>query len=367
MGNIPVTQVKGIFTKAYLQAYKETIPAPSFLRSFFTTKTFATKYVGIEVQRGTEKISADVIRGTDGVRNQFSLSSEKQYMPPFHDQNFDATDLDRYDRVFGASPEVAPATIGYLAADVAGKYIELRNKIERAKELQAAQVFTNGVVSISNGTDIDFKRSASSQVDLATNGGYWSSASATVEAQLIAGAAFIRQTGKNAVNELDLVMSGSAWVALKQTNYFQNVANFRQVQLVDIRRPQSTAFGAAYHGQLIAGAYIFNVWTYDEVYEVGAARTITRYMAANTAFMVPAQGTRFEMVHAGVPAIIRDQKNAEFPEYISNQASEYWLNNYIDPKGKTHTFEIMSAPLALPVTIDMMYTMQVLGDGGVVS
>jgi hypothetical protein len=155
-------------------------------------------------------------------------------------------------------------------------------------------------------------------------------------------------------------MSGSEWTALKKTNYFTNAANFQQVKLIDINMPQKTAFGAGFMGEISAGAYTFKVWTYDEVYESGPSKTITRYWPANKVFMTPEQGTRFTLAHAGVPGIIRDVNNAEFPEFIQNQAGEYFVNNYIDAKAKSHTFEIMSAPVAIPVTVDMIYTMQAL-------
>jgi hypothetical protein len=362
MGNIPTQQARGIFTQAYMTAFKEMVPASSFLKSFFTVETFDTKFVGIEVQRGTERIAVNVIRGADGQRNQFSKSSEKIYMPPFYNENFDATSLERYDRGFNMAEGVSLPTIGYLARDVANKYTALRMKIERAKEKQCAEVFETGIITLNNGDNIDFKRKSGSKVDL--SGAYWSDITADVESQLINGAEFIRQTGKNGEPELILVMSGAAWVALKKTNYFKNNANFQKVQLIDIQMPQASAFGAAYHGRIIAGAYTINVWTYDEVYEAHSDGSITRYLPSNKAFMVPARGTRFNVVHAGVPAIMRDLANAEFPEYITQQAAEYYLNNYIDPRGKAHIFEIYSAPLAVPVTVDQIYTMQVLGDSG---
>lgn len=357
--SINTQQAKGIFTKTYMAGFKEQVPTPSFLRSFFDTFTTATKTVGIEVQRGTEKMAVDVIRGTNGNRNKFSLSSEKQYMPPFYNENFDATSLDRYDRVFNDTEGVSPRTIGYLAADVMEKYNTLREKINRAKEKQAAEVFETGIVQLKNGDNIDFKRKAESKLDVNTGGDYWSVTGADVEGQLISGAEFIRNKGKNGTPVLNLVMSGQAWVALKKTDYFKNNADHTNVRLVDINLPQKNAFGAAYHGQISAGAYIMNVWTYDEVYE-DASGTVTRYMPSNTAFIVPTAGTRFAMAHAGVPAIIRDTANAEFGQRIVSQAAEFYLNNYIDSAGKAHIFEIYSAPLAVPVTIDMMYTMQVL-------
>lgn len=359
MGNISLSQAKGLFYKAYIARFKEIIPAASFLKSFFEVTTTTAKTVGIEVQRGTERIAVDVLRGQDGNRNQFSLSTEKEFLPPFLNENFDATLLDMYDRVFGGNiTDVPPAIVGYLANDIAEKYAMLRMKMERYKEKQAAEVFETGIVLLNKGTNIDFKRKAASKVDLGGAGGYWTTTTTDVETQLISGAEFIRQSGKNGTPEFNLVMSGASWVSFKKTNFFTNNATYQKVSLIDINTPQATAFGAAYHGRITAGAYIFNIWTYDEGYE-NSSGVFTRYMPANITFMTPVRGTRFLFSHAGIPAIIKDTRNAEFPEYIGMQAGEYWTNDYIDPKAKSHTFEIMSAPVPVPVTVDMMYTMQV--------
>lgn len=357
MANLPAVQARNIFTKVMIDAYNERIPSSSFLKSFFKVKTTATKTVSIEVQRGTEKIAVDVLRGTGGRRNQFSLSSEKEFLPPFYNENFDATSLDRYDRVFGMNANAVPKTIGYLASDVADKYMALREKIERAKELQAAQVFETGVVVTKNGDNIDFKRKAGSLVD--NSASPWSTTTTDVEAQLVAGAEFIRRTGKNSTSEFNITMSGTAWIALKKTDYFKNNANFNQVLLIDVNMPQASSNGASFHGRIVAGAYIFNVWTYDEGYDTDAG-VFTRYWNEKKVFITPVKGTKFDMAHAGVPAIIRDVKRAEFSQFIKQIASEYYMNNYIDPAAKAHIFEIYSAPLPVPVTVDMIYTMQIL-------
>ncbi len=355
--SLPLQQSKALFTKAYMKKFKETISVPSFFKSFFKTKTYVTKTIGIEVQRGTEKIAVDVLRGMDGKRNSFSKSTEKEFMPPFYNEYFDATSLDRYDVAFGANPTASPTTIGYLASDVAEKYVQLMNKIERSKELQCSQVLETGVVELVNGTNIDYKRKAGSMVDLVGAGGYWTTTTTNIEAQLIAGGDFLRKTGKNASKEVNLALSGEAWVNLKKSDYFKNTANFNQVSLFDVKMPQADASGAAFVGRITAGAYIVNVWVYDEGY-INQSGTWTRYMDVTKAVMTPVRGTIFELAHAGVPAIIADKKNAEFSEYIAQLKAEYYLNNYIDPKRKAHIFEILSAPLAVPVTVDMIYTMK---------
>ncbi|MCK5633411.1 major capsid protein, partial [bacterium] len=226
---LPLQQSRNLFTKAYMKAFKESIAVASFFRSFFTTKTYSTKTVAIEVQRGTERISVDVLRGVDGQRNSFSLSTEKEYMPPFHNEYFDATSLDRYD--VGFNQAINPATIGYLASDVAEKFVELRKKIERAKELQCAQVFATGIVTMTNGDNIDFKRQAGSKVDLTGAGGYWTTTTTDIESQLIAAGNFMRQVGKNAGKVLNLTMSGDLWVNFKLNDFFTTNAAYNQVKL----------------------------------------------------------------------------------------------------------------------------------------
>ncbi len=355
--SIPTVQSKKIFSMAYLQAYKERIPAPGFLKSFFDVKKFATKYVGIEVQRGSERIASDVVRGADGNRNTFSRSSEKQYMPPFFNENFDATQLDRYDIGFNQMENATPETIGYLGSDVADKLVTLREKIERAKEKQCSEVFETGVVTMNNGDNIDYKRKSGSIVDLG-GGDYWTNSDADIDGQFQSAGEFIRNYGKNATGEINAFMSTSALNALKTTDWFKNRADFRQVRLVDLNMAQRMSTGATLHGTVTAGSYIVYLWTYDEVYE-NSSGVITRYWPEEKVCCTPVGGSRFELLHAGVPAIIRDANNAEFPQFIQDQAAEYYINNYIDEKAKSHTFEIYSAPLAVPVTIDQIYTMKV--------
>jgi hypothetical protein len=66
--------------------------------------------------------------------------------------------------------------------------------------------------------------------------------------------------------------------------------------------------------------------------------------------------------YAGIPAIMRDKNSAEFSQFISPIEAEFYINNYIDPVKKAHWFEIASAPLAIPISVDRVYTLSVLTD-----
>jgi hypothetical protein len=157
---IAITQLRAEFTEALVATYSSRLRPTNFLRSFFPSVTAPTRYVSIEVQRLGEKIAADVLRGTEGNRNTFSRNTAKTFEPPFWREYFDATELDLYDRVLGnqMSGNPNPAMFAELVKTVADKLGVLNDKIERSKELQCSQVLVDGIVTMSNGDNIDFKR-----------------------------------------------------------------------------------------------------------------------------------------------------------------------------------------------------------------
>jgi len=351
--SIALEQHAAEFTQAIIDVYKEEVPTPSFLRSFFTTVSKPSKFVEIWVQRGTEKIAVDVNRGGGGRRNQFSKESQKVFLAPFYDEYFDATSLDTYDNMvnMGAPAELVGSTV----RNIGEKLQTLRDKINRAKELQASQVFETGVVQLNSGDNIDFKRKATSIVD---PGAYWGTTTTDIESQLIAAGTFLRTDGKSSAKVLNMIMSSTAWIALKKSDYFTKKANYNNVVLLDINMPIADSTGASYHGQITAGSFILNCWTYDETYETDAG-VDTRYLDANNVIILPATGTRFVMAHAGLPKIIADPARAEF-NFINNMAAEFMVYNNIDTKRFAHNFGVMSAPIAVPVSIDRIYTLQAI-------
>jgi hypothetical protein len=358
---IPIQDARGVFTNTLIATWNElTELAPkAFLRSFFTKKTTSSKEVSIEVMRGTEKVAVDVLRGTNGNRNTFSRFTEKMFVPPFYNEYFDATNLDRYDVLFGRNATSAPApVISGMIDQATEKLMILRYKIERAYELQASQVFESGIVQLTSGDNIDYKRKATSMV-VNLPAAYWTNSSIDPRNDLLAGANFLRTTGKSRGGIFKVIVGSNALAALlnhaKIAEY--NVIN---ISLVDLKSPQVDSEGAIYIMRLSWGGYMFDIWSYPETYETSAG-VATPYINADYFYMVPETGAQLIMSFAGVPAIIRDVRNAEFPEFIGQVEADYWINNYIDPMGKKHVFEILSAGLAIPVSVDRIYSAKVTG------
>ena len=132
------------------------------------------------------------------------------------------------------------------------------------------------------------------------------------------------------------------------------------MQLGDISLPTRMAdsVGSTFHGQIAAGSYRVNLWAYPQFYD-DAANVSTSYITANRVILLP-MSPNFRLAYGGVPKIIRDLRNTEFPEFIRQQRGRFTIGNYIMQDTEEHIFDVKSAPLAIPVAVDQIWTAQVL-------
>ena len=358
MAQIAVTDARNVFTKKVIDVYRERPVVFNFLRSFFPNVESDTKEVSIEVQRGTEFIAVDVERGTEGQRNTFSRSSEKIIVPPYYREYFEATDLDFYDQLFGtADGTVDDKTFASWLMRMAEKLEMLRDKIERAYEVQCAQVLQTGIVNLVNGDNIDFKRKAASIV-VNGAGTRWNEATGKPLDDLEAMAKFIRTKGKAQGRVYNAIMGESAFREFISNDQVKEQGNHRRIALVDISSPQADALGGSFHGQVSAGAYVFNIWTYPEFYDTAGQANIN-YIDEKNVIVLP-ERPRFKLGFGAVPMVFRDERRAEFPEFIQQTRASFVIGNRVDDRGDKHIFDIKSAGIAVPVAVDQIATRQVL-------
>lgn len=353
MANISTVDARGLFTKKLIAVYKERTTPTAFLRSFFKVKESDTKQISIEVQRGTEKIAVDVERGTEGNRNQFSRSSEKIFVPPFYREYFDATELDFYDRLFTTVGTVDVITFGQWMDTVVEKLSLLQDKIERAYELQCAQVFQTGIVTLSNGDNIDFKRKAASLVDNGA-GNYWADAGVDPYADLRAGATFIRTKGKTNSIIYNVIMGDQAFSDFLDNTKVKERSDLRRISLETIRQPQREANGGVLHGEVSAGAYTFRIWTYPEFYDTAAAVN-NSFISADNVIILPEE-PKFVIGFAAVPMLLAGDEHGA--QGISGKRGAYTVGQYLDERNTSHIIDIKSAGVAIPVGVDQIYTIK---------
>lgn len=343
------TQLRAEFTKKLIDVYQERIAVPSFLRSFFPTVTSPTKDISIEVERLGELVAVDVLRGTEGNRNTFSKSSEKVFTPPYYREYFDATELDIYDRVLGAMGTDNAQLFASLMNTVMDRLDTLKAKMERAKEIQCAQVLETGIVTVAKGTDIDFGRKTTSKVTL--TGAFWDGASTDPFKQLETGCNFVRSVGKSGDAVFNALLGSDALSALLNNKQFLARQNLFNMALDQVVLPVRNATGGTYHGTVTAGGYKVQLWGYPQTYDA-ANGTATPYLNTKNVTIIPSM-PRFKMAHAAVPQLVGE------PGQLPVQG-EYIVGEYLDTRKAVHDFDIQTAAIAVPVAVDQIYTAQVL-------
>lgn len=346
--SIPAVQARPLFTKALVAQFKQLPVQTQFLSTFFPVVEKSTKELAIQIQRYKEKVAKDVERGTNGNRNQATKSTEKIFLPPLFKEYFDVTELHLYDRLFGATGNIDSALFNDLRDEAATELMELRKKIERAIELQCAQVLEDGIVTLNSGENIDFKRKADSMVDLGA-GNYWTSAVNPIE-DIEAGCQFLRQVGKAQGNVFNMILGTDAKAALYDNTDLKETANLRRIDNVDLRMPQRNQVGGTSHGQISAGDYTVRIWTYPEYYD-NDSDVSTAYMNSKKVVLIP-ENPKFIRGFAAVPQLI--------DEATTTTKGAFLVQEYKDRRKKTIDYEISSAPLAIPVAVDQIYTAQVV-------
>lgn len=344
---ISTEDARGIYTKAFAKVYKEKVSATNFLTSFFPSNENMTKYISIEVRRATEKVAADVIRGTRGNRNKVTRSTEKVFLPPHYWEYFNVNELAIYDQVIGSGTDNA-RLFAQLVNEAADELLELQKKIERAYELQASQVLLTGIVTLVSGDNIDFKRKSASMVDYTSTP--WTTGTVNPIDHLKTGCDFIRQQGKAQGQYFNCIMGADAYEAFVGNTIIKARADIRNFSFDNLMTGQKTSQGGVPHGVVDVGSYKVRIWTYPEFYDLNG--TSTPYIDDNAVVLLP-DNPNFSLEFAAVPQLL--DSNGSAP-----QKGAYLIDEYIDERAANHEQHIKSAGVCIPTAIDQVWTADVV-------
>ena len=355
---------QGLTLQAAIRTFVERKMPSTHLRGYFTPQTYDTQALPIEVQRGTDYVAVDVLRGTGGNANGSSVSTTKTIIPPFYHETFQINGLSAYERVFGQTANMTTTGARKALANQAAKELQLINdKIVRAEELQCAQALETGIVTLKNGANIDYKRKAASKVDLGDAGeaGYWTNPNAKIEKSFQKGGEFIREEGVSDVTTIDATMSTDAWIALKETTWFKDYAKFVQVSFLDISAPKARR-GATLHGRITAGSFIYNIWTYNGRY-TDANGVVQRFIDPTKVVLTPSEGGVFELAYGAVDTVVKSSGASNVSGMVlAKSEADYYVWDSLDLNNLTHTMHMSSAPVARLISVDQVYTMKVAVD-----
>ena len=340
--------------------FEETIPVRSGFGDWFPEETTPTLEVDVEVQRGTDDIAIDVVRFTEGNKNKMSKITEHKYQPPYFKEDYDFQRDQVYMNTIALGVGMESAQVNQVIAMNALKAVNKnRAKIERAIRKQQADVLQDGIVRLSNGDNIDYRRKAESMVNVSVGGNYWgTSATATPMIDIRKGMDFLRDVGQSGGSAVNVVMRSKAYEAMIKTDEIKTQGVNTIIRRVDIGMPEFNGVsGFSFKGQIDGGDFAVNLWTYNEKYTDANGAT-QHYLAENQVVMMP-DDFQGKTVYGGLAIMRQANVNGTTVMVPGVQEAMYLVRGYSDEKLMSSTLELQSAPLVIPFTIDKIYTMQV--------
>lgn len=370
MGYIPAQQARKVFTTVLANIYQDFIEAPSFLSSFATNKNYSTMTVQTLARRGTEKIAVDVIRGSRGNLNQMTRQSLTEYLPPYYKEMINISAMNIYDIPFEAGDSYNTAQIEALAQKTATGINEIHKMVLRAVELQWAQAFDSGVVTVKNGDSIDYNRN-SGMIEVLTGADLWDSSEVKILNFFEEKAIKLRTIGKVTGGQTVRVIMGlKAWQAFRANKDIKDGDNLYVKNALEFTmNPIAMSQGGVYRATLKVGIYNFDIWTYDEYYDDPTTGAATRYWDENTVCMIP-ESFRGETSWCQVPKlpdfIRQDPRSNRVFSNLRNKMNGVDIFDYVNSEDEVYYAGIKAAPLAQLISVDRIYTAKVLEDGAVV-
>lgn len=340
--------------------FKEDIPVRAGFSGFFPRETTPTLHVDIQVERDNDLIATDVVRFTQGNKNKRTKSTEKKFEPPFFKLEYDFSRDEVYMNTVAHGVMTSPNVNQAIAQNALREVRNNRKKVERAIRKQQAEVLQTGIVVLESGDNIDYKRKAASIVDL-TTGSYWNQASTDPLDDMKNGMKFLREEGNSYGSSVNLFMRDAGLTALlnNENPALAKALDSRRMERANIVMPQfDNASGMAFHGQVAAGDFTINLWTYNEKYTDASGNT-KYYLEEENAVMLPSD---FEgkTIFGGLPYMRQTSIGGQSIKVPAVMASEFLIRGWDDEATISSTLELTSAPLVVPFTIDKIYTMQIL-------
>ena len=332
-----------------------------FLRSFFQEKVIPTKTADIRVRKAYESVAVDTDRQSQGDFVKALVGTQKNVEPPYYQISFDQVDTQIYDMFWNTASW--NANVGAQAANgIAMMMAEVQKMLERAEELQVAQVFHNGVItSFKDGSTINFGRKAGSMVDLGA-GNYWSDSGTNPYLDIQAGGDFLRKYGLMQSGKMIAIMGYKVKEALLTNPLVSVRSDIKMWKIDDFNRPERVPAGGVFDGVIGAGPYTVQLMSYPAWYNdptaVLSTNTKLPYVAPNEMILIPAEltETQFDLVYCQVPNIAHVLAGDTSALPMQKRLFEV----IVDPNLQYIRYRVKSAPIAIPTSLDSIYTIKCL-------
>lgn len=355
--------MSNLITKKMLALYESMAEAPMFLSSFFRSPP--------ENFHNSENVEIDVVRSgrdiaivvqdlsVEGRMNTMDVSTNKEFTPPIFDEIMTLNSADLIKRVPGENPFQDPMFRGNVASHAVKAAVKMTRKIRRSVELQASQVLQTGIITLADsaGTTLYSLDFAPKATHFPTVSVSWSSASATIEQDLVSLADVIRADGNKTPTEL--MFGDAAWRNFANNAAIQALLDNRRMTLGSIAPRPPREDGGLFMGTVQLGSYSFDMYTYSGSYTNPNGGADTKYIGTDNVIMRAGTG-RLDATFGSIPNIGKalgvpgTSLVPEMPARLSlmDGAMDVFPHVWLSPNGKQLHVGVGSRPLLIPTAID---------------
>lgn len=288
-------------------------PKSGFLSRFFELKqedVILGEKVSYDLMREDTDVAVPLPGGIGSARSNTSsgYANVDLTLPKFK-EDFTVTYDSLSHRQFGEVPFSDfsnPRTAAAILVGTKGAGVKLINKLRRAMELQAAQVFQSGTITSvdSSGGTVYQLAFGTPAAHFASAGTVWSTTgTSTPTADLDAHATLIK--GNSGCDVTDVVFGTQAWNWYLNSANTQNLYDKRNIQLGGIvaqaAPPEFANSGASLMGTVTLAGGIVRLWLYDATYVHPQTGAKTPYLATNKVAFVCGDAPRATV--AGLPVV----------------------------------------------------------------
>jgi len=340
-----------------IEKYVEKRTLGMFLSSFFRPVRGSTGGTGKTITwdsvRYTDKIAGTVDRNTGSNLNTTSIYSSKELTPPEYSEAVAIDVNDLVERMAGEDPFSASnrSFSARFISKMTEGVVEMTDKVNRAVELNAAQVLQTGTISLDGARPFaaDFKPKATHFPTVATT---WdNSGTATPLDDIEALANVIKTDSRKIVRRC--IMGRTALREFIETDQVIGRADSRRMNLIDIN-PDMQRRGANFWGTIQAGEFEVEIWGYTAEYEPFDGSPKTTYVDENKVILLPDEPA-LVVASLQVPKVLPpDPRLAQLvtPPTVSEVGFDITPNLWCTPEGDVVYAGVKARPVLFPQGVD---------------
>lgn len=327
--------------------------------NFFGEEILKTKGFNFFVRRQNRSVAVDINPLERGNLNSLNKSTNKFFEPPTYDEGVVYSAFDEFETIMGADDSRVDGQIFRELVEKVARELQLGvDMIARREELQRAQALLDGIVTLKNGTDIDFKRKATLLVAYNASFG-WDVDTVNPEAILIQLIETMIVEGSiDATTPLNVIVGSEAWSAFKNNPIRQAEGDIKDQTFMALSTG-ATMKGLTPQGSYAAGNYKVNFWGYTGYFDdPDNSDTTTPYMAPKKIIVLP-NTVPFKMIYCGTKGwsdgngMTKDSR----PRIIKAKRNFYKIKNI---REVSEEIGVRSAVVASLQEVDSVGTAQVV-------